>query len=234
MQHDKSLYLGHRIDQWTDDEMVQSLTSHVVLTDQVTFVQAGSVYSVWECFRQLFRLADALQDTACWKMVPFEHFKQKEVWQFLLLAGCSPFFQLEKFKSSTSGQDNWLLHPFQPKVRGHRGKRCSDKTWRGKAKELYQQLPDWVRPGSVAACLTFGPLLSTLLNVYWRQLALHLISFGLLSAASSKEQTVFLPRLTGGQQASIACCLCRSEMCAPEHGRQCGAGIMFSYPVPIA
>lgn len=25
----------------------------------------------------------------------------------------------------------------------------------GKAKELYQQLPDWVRPGSVATCLAF-------------------------------------------------------------------------------
>ena len=48
-----------------------------------------------------------VQDTSCWKMVPFEHFKQNE--------------------------DAWLLHPFQPK-----------------AKELYLQLPEWVRPGSVA------------------------------------------------------------------------------------
>ncbi|CAE7657841.1 unnamed protein product, partial [Symbiodinium pilosum] len=48
-----------------------------------------------------------VQDASCWKMVPFEHFLQK--------------------------QDDWLLQPFQQK-----------------AKELIQQLPDWVQPGHKA------------------------------------------------------------------------------------
>ncbi|CAE7556949.1 unnamed protein product [Symbiodinium natans] len=48
-----------------------------------------------------------VQDAACWKMVPFEHFLQK--------------------------QEDWLLQPFQQK-----------------AKELMQQLPDWVQPGKQA------------------------------------------------------------------------------------
>ena len=74
-------------------------------------------------------------------------------------------------------QDAWLLHPFHPKaglvlctcvcspvhidffgglhVASFYAGPLSRFDNRGKAKELYQQLPDWVRPGSVATCLAF-------------------------------------------------------------------------------
>ena len=81
----------------------------------------------------------------------------------------------------------------------------------GKAKELYQQLPDWVRPGSVATCLAFWAA-----GIYWVYWLQHRQSFSLSCArhwnpegSAVKEirhRTVFRGVLVVNKPASRAAC----------------------------
>ena len=94
----------------------------------------------------------------------------------------------------------------------------------GKAKELYQQLPDWVRPGSVATCLAFelpGSIESIGFSTT-KASAFLVHDIGILKVQlwrRGDSTSNCFPRRIGGQRASIACCLCRSEMFVPERAR---------------
>ena len=76
----------------------------------------------------LVSISQMLQDTSCWKMVPFEHFKQKEVRHgashgrsFQATSKLRPsYIQCMNSMNFISWrlvlQDAWLLHPFHPKA----------------------------------------------------------------------------------------------------------------------
>ena len=146
-------------------------------------------------------------------------------------------------------QDAWLLHPFQPKARcfffharTRRSCHASDPfrldIW--KAKELYLQLPEWVRPGSVATCPHKKRFRFKRLKILNHRRAKNMGETRRNHEKPVKNHETsrfFLDRVTflacqlrriGGQRASIACCLCRSGMFVPGRVRRFSLGQLWS------